>query len=313
MKLASRTTAPERPETTGAEAAPAPAAEPRRPDGRPKKVRVYTPVPRFAFRLRDIWRYRGLLRWFGKIYVEKRYRRTWLGWLWIPIRPTADVAGRVFLFGSLLGVSSGDRPYFMFFIVGVTAWRFFAFGVLWAARSLELNRALVSRVHLPRVSAVVAAIIPAAIEAGIYALIGVVGAVYFYVTQGSFFVTIGPSTPAAAVGLGLLALYVIALGFWTAPLGYHARDVRFVLSYVIGFWFIATPVIYPISSIPEKFRPLAEYNPLTGPIELVKYGLLQTAPPSNGSLVVSLAALAVLLVGGAIVFARSESRAGARV
>ncbi|MEJ7569413.1 MAG: ABC transporter permease [Gaiellaceae bacterium] len=282
--------------------------------GRPQAgTRVYTPVPRFSYRLADLWRYRGLLRYFGKVYIQKRYRRTWLGWLWIPIRPTLDVAGRVLLFGSLLGVASGTRPYFMFFIVGATAWRFFSIGVIWAARALELNANLFNRVHLPRVSAVAASIVPAAIEAGIFALIGLVGAVYYKVTQGSFFLFVGPSSLAALAGIALLALYVVAIGLWTAPIGYHARDIRFILTYVLGFWYVITPVIYPISSIPEKFRPLAEYNPLTAPVEFVKYGILQTAPPTDTSIVVSLVVLGALLVGGVLVFARAEARAAAAV
>ena len=217
------------------------------------------------------------------------------------------------LFGGLLGVSSGTRPYFMFFIVGATAWRFFSIGVIWATRSLELNAGLFRRAHLPRVSAVAASIVPATIEAGIFALIGLLGAVYFKLTQGSFYLVVGPFSLAAVAGFVLIALYIVAIGLWTAPLGYHARDVRFILTYVLGFWYVATPVIYPISSIPEQFRPLAEYNPLTAPVELVKYGLLQTAPPTDTSLVVSLVALAVLLVGGVLTFARAESRAAATV
>lgn len=295
---------------SGGRVAETPVTPGRRRQG---KTRVYTPPRRYAPRVADIWRYRGLLRYFGKIYVQKRYRRTWLGWLWIPLRPATDVAGRVLLFGAFLGVASGDRPYFMFFIVGATAWRFFSIGVIWATRSLELNRALYRRIHLPRVTAVAASIIPAAIDAGVFALIGLVGAAYFRITQGSFFLVVGPTNLAAAAGLVLLAAYVVAIGLWTAPIGVHARDVRIVLTYVLGFWYIVTPVIYPISSIPRQFRPIAEYNPVTAPVELIKYGVLQTAPPTSASLVISLVTLAVLLLGGIVTFTRAESRAAASV
>ena len=72
-----------------------------------------------------LWRHWRLALHFGARYVERRYARTLLGWLWVPLRPTADVAGRVLLFGGFLGVASGDRPYFMFFIVGFAAWMLF--------------------------------------------------------------------------------------------------------------------------------------------------------------------------------------------
>jgi lipopolysaccharide transport system permease protein len=270
-------------------------------------------VHRFHFRLLDLWRHRGLLRYFGKLYIQRRYRRAWLGWLWVPLRPSADVAGRVLLFGGLLAVASGTRPYFMFFIVGATAWRFFSTGVVMATRGLELNRSLFQRVNLPRATAVAAAIVPATIEAGIFALIGLAGAIYFKLTQGSFFLVFGVSTLAAVAGFALLALYVFAIGLWTAPLSLHARDVRFILTYFLGLWYVATPVIYPISSIPQQFRPLAVYNPITAPVELIKYGILQTSGPSHVSVVVSLVAIAVLLLGGLLTFARAEAKAAARV
>lgn len=281
----------------------APAAEGRR------RVSVYRPPRRHDPRLRELWAYRGLLRYFGKVFVEKRYRRTWLGWLWIPLRPSADIAGRVFLFGALLGVSSGDRPYFMFFIVGAGAWRFFATGVIWATRALDLNRGLFRQANVPRASAVIAGIVPGAVEATIYAAIAAVAAVYFKLSHGTFYLVLDAGILSALAGTALLALYVVAVGLWTAPLAYHARDVRFLLTYALGLWFVITPVIYPISAIPEKFRPLAEWNPLTAPIELVKSGILQTAPPTQTSLQVSLTVLAVVLGAGAVTFARAEAAA----
>jgi lipopolysaccharide transport system permease protein len=281
--------------------------------GRRAPVHVYRPPRAFAFRLHDLWHHRGLLRYFGKLYVQRRYRRAWLGWLWVPLRPAADLIGRVLLFGGLLSVSSGTRPYFIFYMVGATAWRFFQMGVLMATRSLDLNRSLFQKVNLPRVTAVAAAVVPAAVEAGMFALLGLVGAVYFKLTEGSFYVYVWPGTLAAVAGFALLALFVFVVGLWTAPLAAHARDVRFLVTYALGLWYVATPVIYPISSIPSQFRPLAEYNPLTAPVELVKYGLMQTAPPSQNSVVVSLVALAVLLAGGLMSFARAEAKAAAAV
>lgn len=274
---------------------------------------MYKPTSGFAWRLRDLWDHRGLLRYFGKLYVQRRYRRAWLGWLWVPLRPAADVLGRVLLFGGLLSVSSGTRPYFMFFIVGATAWRFFQIGVLMATRALELNAAFFQRVDLPRLTAVVAGVIPAAIEALTFAAIGLAGALYFKLTEGTTYLILAPSTLAAVAGYALLALFAIGVGLWTAPLAAHARDVRFVVVYALGLWYVATPVIYPISSIPPKFRPLAEYNPITAPVELVKFGLLQTAPPTQASLVTSLVVLTLLLGGGLFTFARSQAKASATV
>jgi lipopolysaccharide transport system permease protein len=113
--------------------------------------------------------------------------------------------------------------------------------------------------------------------------------------------------------MGLLACYVVAIGLFTAPIAMRARDVRFLLAYVMGLWYFVTPVIYPTSYLPEAYRPIAELNPLTAPVELVKYGVLDTAPPTALSLGISLVTLAVLSVAGLVFFLRSERRAWARI
>ncbi len=272
------------------------------------------PPNRYSFRWAALWQWRGLFRHFGKPYVTRRYRRTWLGWLWIPLRPAYDVVGRSILFGGLLSVSSGTRPYFMFFIVGSTAWRFVSLGILQSARALDVNRALFARTNLPRASAVAAAIVPGVIDALMYGVIGLAGACYYKLTRGSFFIAITPTgLSAAAAGFALLALYVFAIGLWIAPWAFHARDIRYLMTYVIGLWYMVTPIIYPISSIPKSYRGLAEYNPLTAPCELVKYGFLQTNGPPATSLLVSLGVLGLLLLGGAFTFARAEAKAAAAV
>ncbi len=264
-------------------------------------------------RLFDLWAFRALIPRFGKVFVERRYRRTWLGWLWIPLRPTVDIASRVLLFGGFLSVSPGDRPYFMFFIVGAAAWQLFQTTALWATRSLEVNRGLLDKVALPRATAVLGATLAGLVDLLLYASIGAVAAVYYKLAHGTFYITVAPSTLLAPIGLGLLALYAVAIGFFTAPLALKARDVRFLLMYAIGFWYLITPIIYPTSYLPEKYRPLAEYNPLSAPVELVKHGLLDTARPSMASLVVSLVVLAALLVAGYLTFMRAEARAQERI
>lgn len=264
-------------------------------------------------RLFDLWAFRALVPRFGKVYVERRYRRTWLGWLWIPLRPMVDIGSRVLLFGGFLGVASGDRPYFMFFIVGAAAWQLFLTTSLWAVRSLEVNRGMLDKVAVPRATAVAGAVVPGLVDLLLYGVIGMTAALYYKFSHGTTYLSIAPATALAPIGLGLIALYAVAIGFFTAPLALRARDVRFLLMYALGFWYLVTPVIYPTSYIPEKYRPIAEFNPLSAPVELVKHGLLDTAPPSMSSLIVSLVVLALVLPAGYVTFLRHEARALERV
>jgi lipopolysaccharide transport system permease protein len=276
---------------------------------RRRTARVVHARGAWDLRLFDLWAFRALVPRFGKVYVERRYRRTWLGWLWIPLRPGIDVASRVLLFGGLLGVAPGDRPYFMFFVVGAGAWQLFQTTALWATRSLEINRGILDRVAVPRATAVLGAVVAGLVDLLLYATIGGIAALYYKLSHGTTYITVAPTTSLAFAGIILLALYAVAVGFFTAPLALKARDVRFVLMYALGFWYLVTPIIYPTSYIPEKYRPIAEFNPLSAPVEFVKYGLLDTSPPSGASVVVSLSVLVVLLVGGYLSFQRREARA----
>jgi lipopolysaccharide transport system permease protein len=258
---------------------------------------------------RELWEYRWLIAYFGRRFLRKRYQRTWLGVLWLPLRPAYDVASRVFLFGGLLGVASGDRPYFMFFVVGSSAWHLFNRTAFWATRSLEISRSVHRRVYVPRLTALIGAIVPSVTDYLLYGVITIVGTLYFWIHDGRLYITVGAPLLVAAAGLVILVLFGLAIGLFTAVPGSRARDVRFTFNYLMGIWFYVTPVIYPISSIPPSYRAAARLNPVTAPIEMVKYGLLGTAPPPTESTIVCLVTLAVLLVVGLWVFGRAETHA----
>lgn len=270
----------------------------------------WTPLEALA----DAWRNRALIPYFGRRFLERRYARTVLGWVWIPLRPALDVGARVLLFGGFLGVASGDRPYFMFFIIGMAAWQLFERTAFWAIRALEVNRALLSRAHVSRLAAVIAAAVPGILDFLLYLGLAAIGASYYQLSDGTSYLSFDLRGAAAiATGLGLLVLFGLGIGLWTAVLAAEARDVRFFARYVFGFWYFLTPVIYPLSTIPERYRVLAELNPVTAPVELVKYGFLQTAPPSLASVWVSLTVLGALLLAGLWFFARSMRPAVERI
>jgi ABC-type polysaccharide/polyol phosphate export permease len=117
----------------------------------------------------------------------------------------------------------------------------------------------------------------------------------------------------AAAGLLLLAAWGLTVALFTAPLSTYARDVRYSFNYVTQFWYFLTPIAYPISSIPPQYQPIAEANPLTAPVEMVKYGFLQTAPPTTKSIATCFIGLAVLGVLGLWLFTRMERAAVQRL
>jgi lipopolysaccharide transport system permease protein len=290
---------------------PAIAAPVRPAVPRPRKITVIEPrQPGLVARVTEFWRYRRLVAYFSRRFVEKRYSRTWLGWIWLPLRPALDVATRALLFGALLQVTSGNEvPYFLFFLVGHSAWHFFAGAAYWATRSLELNRRVMRRVYVPRLVPMVSSLAPSLVEYMLYTVITAIVLVYFVIVDGTFYLHVAPSTLYAPCAILVCALVAVSIGFWTAPFAVQARDVRFVLRYILGFWLFLTPVIYPLSAVPKGFQTIERLNPMTAPIQLLKLGMFGQAELPTVSVVSTAVWLLVVGVGGFVFFSRAESRA----
>ena len=275
---------------------------------------MHTPRHRLDLRIKATWAYRAAIPYLGWSITMRRFRGAWLGWLWLPLRPSLQMLSRAFVFGGLLQVGSGNRPYLIFLLVGQGGWDFFDKGVYWSFRPLNSHRRILEATPIPWAAAVVSALIPAAMDAAQYALLLAVVSLYYRLTRGSFYVEIALGSPwRFAAGLALLALWAIAVGLIIGPLVVKARDVRFTVRYLISFWYFLTPVLYATSSLPHAYRGVANYNPISAPIELIKDSVLQTGGPGRTSVLVSLIGLAVLLPVGLGVAAFFERQAHARL
>jgi lipopolysaccharide transport system permease protein len=273
-------------------------------------VRVITPRrPGVRERVAEAWAYRNLLGYFARNCVEKLYRRTWLGWLWIPLRPILTVGSRVLVFGGLLNAPSLGKPYLLFFLVGTSTWMLFSQAALWATRSIELARRVLRRMYVPRLIVLFASAAPAVLNFLLYVAITLVAFAAYVAIDGELYLVFGARTLVALAGLALSLLLAFGIGLWTSVYGAQARDVRFGLGYALGFWYFLTPIIYPLSAVPSGFRTLAELNPMTAPVELVRYGVLAAGEIPSTAIASTLAAIAVLWASGLWFFVRSEAEA----
>lgn len=257
----------------------------------------------------ELWRHRRLLGWFGKRFIEKRYLRTWLGWVWVPLRPVLDVSARAFVFGAVLSAPSEGVPYLLFFLIGMSAWGLFEEGLYWSARSLEVNRRILRRMYVPRLTILVSSLSVALLDYAIYLGMAVLAVGYYAIADGTTHLELGVRTLATVGGLLLIVLLAQSLGLWLSVLGAQARDVRFGLRYVTGFWFFLTPVIYPVSAVPESVRWLTYVNPVTAPVELVKLGVLGVGTVPLVALIATAVMIVVAATAGMAFFLRSEAAA----
>jgi ABC-type polysaccharide/polyol phosphate export permease len=264
-------------------------------------------------RLKDVWYDRRLLSYYTKCCIQRRYKNTWLGWLWLPLRPGLDMLSKALFFGGFLGVSSGDRPYIIFFTFGTCGWVLFESLTRWGAKGLRMSNTFIKGAYAPRLPRILSLVGAASFDLFLYTVVAFAAVFYYLFAKGTLYVTPSKEVLIAGLGLVLLAAWGLTLALFLSPLSLYARDVRYSFNYVTQFWYFLTPIAYPISSLPPQYQSIAEANPLTAPVEMVKYGFLQTAPPTTKSITTCLIGLAVLGALGLWSFMRFERAAVQRL
>src|SRR5207253_1734735 len=189
-------------------------------------------------------------------------------------------------------------PYSIFVMTALVPWTFFSAGVAASGNSLIGSSHLISKVYFPRMIVPAAAIFAAAVDM-IITLGVVIGMMIWY--------RVGVSATIVALPVTVIVCTVMALGvgLWLSALNVEYRDLRVVIPFVLQFWLYATPVVYPISALPPRYRLLAQLNPMTGVVEAFRNSLTARPIPWDALAYSTIAAL-VLLVSGAFYFRRME-------
>lgn len=210
--------------------------------------------------LRDLWHYRDLFYILTMRDVKVRYKQTALGAAWAVLQPLLTMIIFSVLFGRLAGMPSDGFPYPIFAFAGLLPWTFFSNALVNSGNSLVGNSNLITKVYFPRM------VIPAAsVASGLVDFLvafGLLIVLLFYYGVG--FTTNFLMLPFLVVLTSLLA---IGLGMWMSALNVKYRDVRYALPFLVQLGMFATPIIYPASRIPQKWRLLLWLNPLAGQIE----------------------------------------------
>lgn len=250
--------------------------------------------------LDEIWRYRELLLTLVWRDLKVRYRQTLLGVVWVVGQPLLMVAVFTLIFQRVAGLSlESGVPYPLFVFAGLVPWQFFANGVQNAGVSILGNTQLVSKVYFPRL------IVPAAPVVGGLIDLAIVG-------SSICLIQVWYGWPPSAIAILLIPLAVVMLlaltfgvGCWMAALNVNYRDIRVVMPFLLQFGMFATPVLYPVSKLPDNLQLFAVLNPMAGILELIRGGLLGEAIVVWHVLVSVFFAI-LLLVSGVIVFTRME-------
>jgi len=251
-----------------------------------------------ALNLAEVWAHRELLYFLTWRDIKIRYKQTALGALWAVIQPLFPMLIFTLFLGRLAKMPSDGIPYSIFAYAGLLPWTYFASAVGNSSQSVVGSSNLISRVYFPRMIIPGAAVLAALVDFAIaFVLLGVLMAWHRI-----------PLTPSVLMLLPLIALVTfLALGFGMllAGLTVKYRDFRFALPFLIQVWMFATPVIYPASLVPEKWRWVLALNPLTGVIEGFRSSLF-ARPFDWNALAFSAVFTAILLIYSAYSFRRME-------
>jgi lipopolysaccharide transport system permease protein len=251
-----------------------------------------------ALNFKELWAYRELLYFLTWRDVKVRYKQAVLGIAWAVIQPLATMLIFTIFFGKLAKIPSDGIPYPIFSYAALLPWMFFLNAVTNSSNSLVGSANLITKVYFPRLIIPGAAVIAALVDFSI-AFVVFVGLFAYYGYSLTWAVLLFP------VLVLLTVLLALGVGLWTSALNVKYRDVRYALPFLLQLWMFATPVIYPSSLMPEKWRWVLAVNPLTGIIEGFRSSLLGR-PLMWGALGYSAAVTVLALVYAAFSFRRTE-------
>jgi lipopolysaccharide transport system permease protein len=282
---------------------PAVATAPRQP---PLIIR---PTPGWAaLNLRELWRYRELLWFLALRDIQVRYKQTVLGAAWAVIQPVFTMLVFSIFFGYLGGISQkieGGIPYPVYTFCALLPWQLFAFALLQSSSSVVGNRGLITKVYFPRIIVPIAPLLCGLLD---FAISFVVLLLMMLGYAACGYAGTAPGWPVLTLPLFLLLALMtsLAVGLWLSALNAIYRDVQYTLSFLTQFWMFLTPVAYPSSIVPERWRWLYGLNPMAGVVDGFRWALLGSADPPGPMLLVSLLSVTVLLIGGLFYFRRME-------
>lgn len=250
---------------------------------------------------KELWRYRELLYFLIWRDVKVRYKQTVLGAAWAALQPLASMLVFTIFFGKLAGIPSDGIPYSIFVLAGLLPWTFFANSVTLASGSLVNSTHLITKVYFPRLMVPSAAVMSGLID--LLISLGIMGLMMAYFR-------VAPPALAAIVPVLMALTLVVALGvsIWLSALTLAYRDFRFVVPFLVQLWMFCSPVVYPLTMVPEQWRFLLALNPMTGILNAFRSALLGVPEMEWGYLAASALVSVVILASGLAYFKRVERR-----
>ena len=265
-----------------------------------KRVQVIEPGSGWRLLdLREVWNYRDLLYFLVWRDIRVRYAQSVLGIGWAVMQPLFYMVVFTVIFGNLVKVQSDGAPYAIFSYTALVPWTFFSTALIESTGSLTQNSGMLTKVYFPRVIMPLSAVFGKLIDFAI-AMLVVIGLMAWFRTVPTIWVLTLPFL------IFLMVLTAGGLGIWLTALAVQYRDIKYGITFAVQGLMFASPVVYPVSLIPQQYHLIYAINPMTGVIEGFRAVLLGTNPMPWDLIAVGAASAALMVVAGLLYFNRME-------
>lgn len=257
------------------------------------------------FRLKEIWDYRDLIWIFVRRDIVAIYKQTVLGPLWFFLAPIFTVIAYTFIFGSIAGLSTDGIPGPIFYLAGTTLWGYFQTCFTTTSSTFTSNAAIFGKVYFPRMIAPISTVLSSLFKFSVQMLmfLAFLGYYMLFTDAPVHFTRWIMLFPILVLMMGGLSL---GIGIILSALTTKYRDLNNFVGFGVTLVMYASPVIYPVSAVPEAYSWFTKYNPIAPIIEAFRLGFTGSGTVSVSDLLFSGAFIAVVLVIGLILFNRVE-------
>ena len=260
----------------------------------------------FEFYLREIWQYRDLLKIYIRRNIITQYKQTILGPLWIIIPPVLTTLVFTVIFGNIANISTDGLPKPLFYMAGIITWNYFSTALTSTSNSLAGNAGIFGKVYFPRIMIPLATLISSLVRYFIQLIL-------FIGFMGYFLINNPKSIEIQFQLLWLLPVFIIIMGLQGLGFGLlfssltaKYRDIRFLIGFGVRLLMYASPVIFPLSMVPEKYKWIILANPMSAVIESFRYIFLGVGQISSNAILYSISFTGTLLVLGLLIFNQTE-------
>lgn len=263
-------------------------------------LRIMPPGRWWVLPIDQLWHYRELLYFFVWRDIKVRYKQTAIGAAWAVLQPLLTMLVFSLFFGRLAHIPSDGLPYPIFYYCALLPWMYFSASLQSATNTIVDNQRLITKVYFPRLILPLSAVLSGLVDFGVSFLMLIIMLIYYGI----------PLTVAALwiPAFLLLAVFTaLGVGLWLSALNALYRDVRYVLPFLVQLWMFGSPVAYPSSIVPGKWRTLYGLNPMVGVIEGFRWTLTGHGHPPGRLFFLSLVVVIAVVVSGLAYYQRMES------